>query len=753
MIRLLIAIHGIVQGVGFRPFIARQAKALGLAGFVRNTAYGVEIDCEGGTDACHALVARIRADCPPGAVLFSLDAAEAPPLGRDGFAILASDAGAPRTAVSPDLGLCADCEAELLDPQNRRHGYPFINCTNCGPRFSIIARVPYDRAHTSMAGFAMCPECASEYRDPEDRRHHAQPNACPVCGPRVRWLEPDGEGAGDPLERFSDLISKGGIAAVKGLGGFHLACDPWNAESVALLRARKLRDEKPFALMARDLACIRVVCEVSPEEEQELRSSRRPIVLLRRRPDCALPEALAPGLDRLGVMLAYTPLHVLLALRHPLLVMTSANRSDEPRPYRDDALDRLWPLCDAVLMHDRPILRRVDDSVCVFPASGRQLIRRSRGFAPLPVPLRPGLTADNAPPLLAFGGQLKNTFCACRDGHAYLSAHIGDLDDAAACDFYEREIPSFLALFGVRPELLAHDLHPDYASTHVALDYAKRFPEARLVPVQHHRAHFASVLGEHGLEEAVGIIFDGTGYGEDGNIWGGEVFQGGVTNAERVGSLRPLRLIGGDAAVREPWRAALDAVAEACSDAEALAFFQAHAEAPVLLRLLRRGAHAPLSSGMGRLFDVFACLAGLRCRVSYEGQAAIALEQAYDGGVAGRYALDIARDGGMLAFDWRPAVREAVADRARGASASVISTKFHRTVVCLVEAVAEHFPGLPVALSGGVFQNLRLLEGASDALRRRGRAVYRNAAVPPNDGGISFGQAVYAAALVARSNA
>lgn len=745
MTRLVIEVRGIVQGIGFRPFVANAARALGLSGSVRNTAYGALIDCEGSAEACQALILRVEADAPPGALIFSISAREEAPSGRGaGFAILASDGGLPQAAVSPDLGICAACEAELFAPGDRRYGYPFVNCTRCGPRFSILARVPYDRANTAMAGFALCPACAREYLDPEDRRFHAQPNACPICGPRLFWLEAGGEVDCDPIERFGRFIVSGKIVAVKGLGGFHLACDPRNAEAVAELRLRKRRDEKPFAVLARDLDCVRAICELGEAEARELKSARRPIVLLRKRADHGLAEAVAPNLDRLGVMLADTPLHALIARAHPLLIMTSANISDEPMPYRDGDAGLLWPLCDALLTHNRPILRRVDDSVCVFHAGGRQLIRRARGFAPQPLRLRVPDAGDAR--VLAFGGQLKNTFCLLRGGYAYLSGHVGDLEGARACEEYEREISAFLELFGVRPRVLAFDLHPDYESTHLAGEYARRFPDARLVPVQHHRAHFASVLAEHGLERALGFVFDGTGYGEDGLLWGGEVFCGSIAGAARVGSLLPLRLPGGEAAIREPWRVAMWAVAEACSDGEALARFGRREGAEALLDLARRGVQAPLSSGMGRLFDAFAVIAGCADRVSYEGQAAIALEQAYDGRAEGRYRLELATKGPLLRVDWRAAVREAVRDRARGAGAGAISARFHRALIALVVEVAERFPGLPVALSGGVFQNLRLLEGARAALLRAGRTVYTNEAVPPNDAGISFGQAACAAA-------
>lgn len=761
MIRLHIDVKGIVQGVGFRPFVAREAKSLLLSGFVRNTAYGVHIECEGEPASCQSLLEAIRGSPPPGAMLFSVSVTQQPSLGEPpGFRILTSDGGAADAGVSPDLGICDDCRRELLDPADRRYRYPFINCTNCGPRFSILRKIPYDRVNTTMSGFEMCPDCRREYGDVDDRRFHAQPDACPVCGPQLSWLSDEKASDKDPVALFADAIRAGKVVAVKGLGGFHLACDPANEDAVALLRARKQRYEKPFALMARDIKTAAALCEISDSERAELLSPRKPIVLLKRRKpqdppkepssaDIRVCGGVAPGSSRLGIMLPYTPLHVLLTQECPLLVMTSSNVSDAPMAFRDEEMPHLRFLCDAVLTHNRPILRRVDDSVCCYIGGERRLIRRARGFAPQPVPLSLKLSGTDAVSqmrILSFGGQLKNTFCFCRGGLAYLSSHVGDLDDAETHAFYENEIPAFLSLFGGNPQLLACDRHPDYASVRLAKSYAKEH-HLPLVEVQHHHAHFASVLAEHGLSSALGFIFDGTGYGSDGTIWGGELLLGSVSEVRRIGCIRPLRLPGGESAIREPWRTALWAVADACGDERALSHFRGFREAPALLKLARRGAFSPVSTGMGRLFDVFAVVAGLRPRVSYEGQAAVMLEQACDDRVSGSYSFELYQENGLLYFDWRPVLQNALSDMERGQGAAAVSTRFHRAVTELIARTALRYPGLPVVLSGGVFQNARLLESSMRLLKDGGISAYTNSLVPANDGGISFGQAAVAAAL------
>ncbi|NJP40106.1 carbamoyltransferase HypF [Oscillospiraceae bacterium HV4-5-C5C] len=769
MKRLAADIQGIVQGVGFRPFVAREAMRLGLTGFVRNTPAGVELECEGPESACEALLQRLRQDPPPGAVIFSLASRELPPSGERTFRILSSDRGEPAAAVSPDLGICADCARELFDPADRRYRYPFINCTACGPRFTILKQVPYDRANTTMAGFTMCPDCDAEYHDPSSRRFHAQPDACAVCGPVLTWLEGTTQSQNQVTERFEAAIRAGKIVAVKGLGGFNLACDAQNEPAVRQLRQLKRRYAKPLAVMVRDLAQARTLCEISPAEARELESVRRPIVLLKKNAPCQVAPSVAPDTKRLGVMLAYTPLHLLLLEHLPPLVMTSANGSDQPMYYRDEDLARLRPLCQAVVTHNRPILRRVDDSVCVFAAGRRRLLRRARGFAPAPLPIRlPGQAAagtsqpadqlsqagvlipQNSPEILALGAQQKNSFCFLKQGLAYLSGHIGDLEDEATLAFLQQEIPAFLKLFGGHPQTLVTDQHPDYASVRLGRLYAREHPGARLLTVQHHHAHFASVLAEHGLSRALGLIFDGTGYGSDGLIWGGECLAGTAAHSRRLARLRPLRLPGAAAAVREPWRTAMSAVADACGEQEALDLFGRHSGAANLLKLCRRGQLAPLSSGMGRLFDVFAVLAGLPELVSYEGQDAALLEQLCEEDAAGSYEFELCQGPeGLVEFDWRAAVRDALRDRGQGIRPGIMAERFHRAVTRLVRDCARRYPDWPaVVLSGGVFQNVHLLESCLAVLTEDGRRVYTNEQVPANDGGISYGQAAAAWAIL-----
>lgn len=738
--RMVFTVRGIVQGVGFRPFVLRKAAELSLGGYVMNTAEGVVIACEGEETRCLALAKAIKTAPPPGAMIFALEQRSEPPRGEDAFRILASSGGAAQAAVSPDLGICADCARELLDPADRRYRYPFLNCTACGPRFTILRRVPYDRVNTTMAKFAMCDKCAAEYTDPENRRFHAQPTACADCGPRLIWLEGGVEVAGDATELFQASIKAGRIVAVRGLGGYHLVCDAANEAAVTRMRALKRRYAKPFAIMVKDITEAQRLCYVNEAERELLLSPRKPILLLRKRADAQVASSVAPENTRLGVMLPYTPLHVLLTQNLPPLVMTSANVSDAPMPYSDEDLGKVSGLCDAVLTHNRPILRRMDDSVCVYAAGKIRAVRRARGFVPEPLPLE-GAARD----MLCFGAQLKNTFCLVRGGRAYISGHMGDLDDADAFAQCRGELDSFIGLFGGEPEALVHDLHPDYASTRLAQEWALRYPRARLIAVQHHQAHFASVLAENGLPRAQGFIFDGSGYGTDGTIWGGEMLVGGAASAQRVARLRPISLPGADAAVREPWRAAFAALCDACTEERAFSLFNKIPEAALMGSVLKSRALSPQSSGMGRLFDAVAAIAGLHPYAGFEGQAAIALEQAYDESAAGSYGFDVSTGaGGLIEWDWRGLVKSAVEDIPLGPG--VISARFHRALAALISSAATQ--GEPVALSGGVFQNVRLLGLCTRALEAKGFKVYSNALVPANDGGISFGQAASAAAIL-----
>ena len=743
--RFFILITGIVQGVGFRPYVYKLALSLRLAGWVLNSPAGVECAIEGEEEACSAFLARLPKEAPSVSRIDDISVKELPPQGEAAFIILPSTSGPRRTLISPDLALCADCLAELNDPADRRYRYPFINCTNCGPRFTIMEGLPYDRPLTTMKHFSMCEECRAEYEDPAQRRFHAQPNACARCGPALRLVDAAGsELAGEPLLLAAAALRSGQILAVKGLGGYHLACDALNEAAVNTLRGRKLRWHKPFALMLPDLEQTRRYCKLCYEEEQLLSSPRRPIVLLKRREDApALPAALAPDSDRLGVMLPYTPLHYLLLEGWEALVMTSANFSDEPIAYEDnDALRRLSGLADVFLLHDRPIFRRADDSVAVWAAAAPRLIRRSRGYAPQPLRIS-GCNRH----ILALGGQEKNTFCLTRGPEAILSQHIGELSDVTTYTQYIREIEHFCAMFKVNPELAACDLHPDYLSTRYALQSG-----LPLLKVQHHHAHLASVLAEHQLPgPALGFIFDGSGYGQDGNLWGGEVLLGDSAGFKRLAHLAYLPLPGAEAAIRQPWRQALSALFAAGGEelvAKTCRTFTPGWE--IALNALQQNINAPLSSGMGRLFDALAAIGGLYPTVSYEGQAAIALEHRIDESVGGSYSFTVLeQDSGPWILDWRGLVMAAAQDTQNGAGIATVATRFHRAVAQLCLQLAQRFfkryGVTTIALSGGCWQNIWLLNRIWQDLRAAGFKVYANSAVPTNDGGLAYGQAVVAA--------
>ena len=744
MIRFRAQVQGIVQGVGFRPYLYREAIAHNLSGFVKNTSFGVYLEVEGKPADCEAFFAALETNAPPLSRITSMERTEIPAVGGQGFTIRESSAGEKSALVSPDIGICDDCKRELFSPEDRRYHYPFINCTNCGPRFSIVRDIPYDRANTSMAEFVQCPPCQHEYENPLDRRFHAQPNACAVCGPSLSFLVEGKEQNGDPIERFAACIRAGKIVAVKGIGGVHLACDVTNESAVALLRARKQRYEKPFAIMLRSLDEVERYCIVSDEERALLTSPQKPIVLLQTRSESLLAPSVAPENSRLGVMLPYTPLHCLLLEKIPALVLTSGNISDRPMLYRDeDASAAFSTLADAILTHDRPIVRRVDDSVFVVSLGSSRPLRRARGWAPAPLPLK-----GNARAILAMGAQQKNTFCLVREEQAFLSSHIGDLDDPETESEYLREIGSMQRLFSIQPELVVCDQHPDYASTRLAKETG-----LPLLSVQHHHAHFASVLAEHDVDSPVlGFIWDGTGYGTDGTIWGGETLFGNAAQSERIGHILPFRLFGGEAAVREPWRIALSVAEIALSRAEALALFPARAEeAKLLLQASDAGLNAPQATSMGRLFDGVAALCNLHETVSFEGQAAILLEQIADVSEQEAYSFSLARNEDGWIYDWRPVIKRAILDAANGVPAGKISMRFHRSLAkLLLDAATEHRRETGcniVALSGGCFQNELILKLGFGALTQAGFTVLINRLVPCNDGGISFGQAAVAAAL------
>jgi hydrogenase maturation protein HypF len=751
--RVRVRVEGVVQGVGFRPYVHRLAAELGLGGFVRNDEHGVVIEAEGPPDAVAALLARLAAEAPPLAVVERVRSEPVAPLGEPGFAIAASAGGGPPDAlVAPDVATCADCLRELLDPTDRRFRYPFINCTNCGPRFTIVRGVPYDRPQTTMAGFAMCERCAAEYHDPFDRRFHAQPNACPECGPRLR-LAPGGDPLavpaapppdGDPLAVAAAALLVGRIVAVKGIGGFHLACVAADEQAVAALRARKHREEKPFALMAPDLDAARALVELGSAEEALLCGRERPIVVAPRRPDARAAAAVAPRSRELGVMLPYSPLHhLLLADVGEPLVMTSGNVSDEPIAYADDdALARLAGIADLFLLHDRPIHTRTDDSVLRPPL----ILRRSRGHVPAALALPVAAGRD----VLACGAELKSTFCLARGERAWVGHHIGDLQNAETLRSFEEGVAHFERLFAVAPAVVAHDLHPDYLST----TYALAREDVELVAVQHHHAHLAACLAEHGERgPAVGAIFDGAGLGTDGTVWGGELLAGDLHGFTRAGHLWPVRLPGGDRAAREPWRMACAWLLEAGDD-EVPPIPAAVSADPErwrsVARLAAAGVAAPVTTSAGRLFDAVAALCGLRMESVYEGQAAMELEAACEPGEEGAYPLPLVDDGGVLRFDARITIRAVADEIARGVPVSIVAAGFHNALgdatamACARIAAARELD--VVVLSGGVFQNRWLLERTSGRLAAAGLRVLVPRRLPPNDGGIAYGQAAVAAA-------
>ena len=761
-IRTAVRVEGIVQGVGFRPFVYGLATRLGLGGLVGNDADGVFAEIEGDPAAVARFLVLLEREPPPLARIDKVTTRDMTPAGSAAFAIAPSPAagGSRRALVSADTATCADCLAELADPGDRRYGYPFINCTNCGPRFTIVTSVPYDRAATTMAGFEMCPPCAAEYHDPADRRFHAQPTCCPACGPRLRLETSDGTpvpgppGSG-PIAAAAALLRAGQVLAVKGLGGYHLAADAGSAAAAAALRERKHREDKPFAVMVADVAAARRLCEVSGTAAGLLASARRPIVLLPRRaagPDepPAVAPAVAPGNRQLGVMLPYTPLHHLLLreLAAPM-ILTSGNVSDEPIAFIDaDARQRLAGIADAVLAHDRAIHIRTDDSVVRVFRGGAAVLRRSRGYVPEPLPV----PVTFARPVLACGAELKSTFCLGAREHAFLSHHIGDLENAETLRSFTAGIEHFRRLFDIEPQVIAHDLHPDYLSTAHAARLAE-LSGAELAGVQHHHAHIASCLADNGeTGPVIGVAFDGTGYGPDGTIWGGEFLIADLAGYRRAAYLEPVPMPGGAAAIRQPWRMTASYLAAAYPDGAGPAGLAVRARNErawgTIAAMAERGINAPLTSSAGRLFDAVAALLGVRDAISYEGQAAIELEQLADPAEPGCYRA--AADGGEpLRIAAADLVRAAAGDLGAGVSAPVIAARFHNGVAALIEetcvTLRERCGLDTVALSGGVFQNLLLADRVVSALARRGFRVLTHRRVPCNDGGISLGQAVIAA--------
>lgn len=743
-------VTGVVQGVGFRPFVHRLAHRHRLSGWVRNVAGVVEIRLEGAPDALDAFEQSLRGEAPPVSRIDHVDSQPTESQGATGFDIVESEDADTLRPVPPDVAICAHCERELFDDADRRYRHPFITCTDCGPRYTIIDALPYDRQRTSMKSFEPCAHCAAEYADADDRRFHAETVACPHCGPRV-WFEDqqgDGRTEGDTaILLAATALHMGAVVGVRGLGGFHLAVDATNDAAIRRLRSRKKRDAKPLAVMVRTLADARKVAHVTLEEARTLSSPARPIVLLRPREDTRLAAALAPGLDRVGVMLAYTPLHHLLleAADRPL-VMTSGNLSDEPIAIGlDEGRERLHALVDAFLMHDREIISRCDDSVVRLTGRHEIIVRRARGFAPASVPL-----PVRAPtPLIAVGPHLKNTFTLVRDDHAFVSPHIGDLEGLEALAHWRQAYDRYRDLFRVAPTVAVRDLHPGYLSTRLADELGL----ARTIAVQHHHAHIAAVAAEHGVTEpVVGLSFDGTGYGDDGNVWGGEVFVCDLAGYRRVAQLRYAAMPGGDLAAREPWRCAL--AYEALAGWHAPAFSLAYYGVPISTRntvqqQLDRGVNAPLASSMGRLFDAAAAVLGLRRHASFEGQAAMELEALAGTVRATPFPFPASEVDGRLQLDPVPLLTALGEGRRHGVDVTLLAARFHESIieaaVDIARLVAGSFGIDTVALSGGTFQNARLLAGITRRLEESHLHVLTAEQLGPNDGAISYGQAAVAA--------
>jgi hydrogenase maturation protein HypF len=770
--RRVIRLSGMVQGIGFRSFVHRLASRWGLHGSVRNSAGSLRIELEGGRGSLDGFLGELEGRPPPFAVIDELRWMPAAPRGERGFRIEASESGADDPFfIAPDLATCDDCLGELRDPRDRRHRYPFLSCTLCGPRLTVIRSVPYDRERTTLAVFPLCERCRAEYEDPADRRFHAQTAACPACGPRLELRDAAGLplAPAAPLEEAARLIREGGIVAIKGIGGFHLACDARREDVVLELRRGKLRQAKPFAVMVSGLEAAERLCDVGPAERELLCSPRRPIVLLRRRPSGPIAPSVAPRMPFLGLMLPYTALHALLLeeVGEAPLVMTSANRSGAPIAFEDeDALSSLSGVARGFLLHDRPIHLPVDDSVTRFAAGAELPVRRSRGYAPQPI----ALPIACRRPALAVGGDLKAAFALARSSHAIVSHHLGDLHDYRAFTAYTRAIEHYERLFRARPEIIAHDLHPDYASTLHALRLGRERPGSELVAVQHHHAHMASCMAENGLTGPVlAVAFDGTGYGEDGTIWGGEFLGGDCAGFRRLAHLRQVAMPGGERAIREPWRMGLAHLADAAwlepAAPGAARLFAGRVPTSALggvERLLARSGERPgllpLTSSAGRLFDALAAISGVCDEAAHEGQAAMELEgAALEAGAADRrpYPFEVAPCAGRcgaahLAADTRPLVLAAAAEALAGARPEAIARRFHATLAAIIAEVCRRLreeTGLrAVVLAGGVFLNTILLEEASALLEERGFAVFRHRRVPPNDGGLCLGQLAVAAA-------
>jgi hydrogenase maturation protein HypF len=748
-------VRGVVQGVGFRPFVHRLAIRHGLCGWVRNEAGAVRLFTQGAPPDVHDFLAALRAELPPLARIDALDVEETAARPLEGFRVIASDlTPVGRLPVSPDVATCPSCEAELFDPANRRHRYPFITCTDCGPRFTVIEAMPYDRERSTMKAFAQCPTCLDEYQDPTDRRYHSETNSCPVCGPSI-WLESeDTESpprAGTALAAAGRLLTQGKVLAVRGLGGFHLAVDATNEDAVARLRMRKGREAKPLAVMVRSLAAAERLAYLSEAEAALLTSRERPIVVLRRRPHAPLARQIAPRLDSVGIVLAYTPLHLLLLDRlggRPL-VMTSGNMSDEPIAMgNEEARLRLGSIADAFLLHDREIVARYDDSLVRVVEDRAVFLRRSRGYAPMPLRL-PVATAE---PLLAVGPHLKNTFTLAQGDEAFVSQHVGDLENLETLEHFEDALARFEQLFRIEPRWVVRDLHPGYLSTRLAEESGLM----ELPAVQHHHAHIAAVLGEHGVTDRVlGLALDGTGYGADGHVWGCELLEADLRSYERLAHLRYSPLPGGDLAARAPWRTLLgySSLDDDGRWAEPALASVPPQELMIAHHQLRRRINAPKASSMGRLFDAAGAVLGIRLESAYEGQAAMELEGLARDGDFEALSFPVMREAGELpVLDPLPLLASLAAERARGVPVGELAARFHATLAHALTELAAQLCALrkldTVVLGGGCFQNARLLSAVRRGLEDAGLRVLTPIVLGPNDGALSYGQAVVAAARI-----
>jgi hydrogenase maturation protein HypF len=782
--RAHIIVKGVVQGVGFRPSVYKLATSLRCTGYVTNTNEGVLIEVEG--DGIAEFVHRLRTESPPLSDITDISITRLPLQGYPDFTIRASTdraVGRPFTLVSPDVSICDDCLHEVLDPTDRRYLYPFINCTNCGPRYSITTSVPYDRPNTTMARFSLCPDCLREYHDPNDRRYHAQPNACPVCGPQMEFRLPIADCGlrnSEAIKETITLLQKGGIVAIKGLGGFHLACDATNDAAVKKLREHKRKSNKPFAVMSFSIDNINQFCVVSRDERDVLTSSRRPVVLLQKKTGEHLSNAVSPNNCYVGVMLPYTPLHHLL-FTYPIksgnpsgqshfkaLVMTSGNLSEEPIVRdNDEAIKKLSAIVDGFLFHDRDIFMRVDDSVVRLRNSNNSrpqttnselmFLRRSRGYAPGPIALR-----DDGPEVLGVGADLKNTFTLTKGTFAIPSQHIGDMENYETIKFFEECLANLMSVYRAEPVAIVHDLHPGYLSTQWAIQYGLRNADCgikvtnskpKLYGIQHHYAHIGSVMAEHGLtNRVIGVAFDGTGYGTDGNLWGGEFLIADVNGFERVGQFKYIPLPGGEAAIREPWKTAVSFIIEAKgSDAGTtlndIGFSEKYGtkEIEQIMLIARSRDFSPLSSGAGRLFDAISALIGVCDHNTFEGEAAMALEALTREGIDGEYVVELKQENSYTVLNFSGTIGGIVRDMSRNIPKEEISTKFHNTIASIIRTMVrrlkEAYGTSDVALSGGTFQNLYLLNRTVRLLSQDGMNVYKNEKVPCNDACISLGQA------------